>query len=388
MSTVQDAFSAFYGQYQENYAPNLRQQKVAESIMDCRTEAMGSHAYICDACGHIEVRHNSCRDRHCPNCQATSGIAWVESRMDDILDAPYFHVVLTLPSELHMLVYHNQKKLYDLMYKASAEAVMKLAKDPKYLGAQPGFLSILHTWGDNLTYHPHIHMVFVAGGLTENNQWRVGNKKFLLPVRVLGKMFRGIFMDHLKQMYRTQSLNLEGLAETTEKKFFYNLVDACFKKRWYVYIRRPFDGPVAVLKYLARYTHRVAISNDRIISVGNGCVVFKPKHADEDGRRKPIILSGVEFIRRFLMHVLPKGFVKIRYYGILGNRNRKTKLVLCKKLTRNLASTVSFAYFVKNTMSKIDILINLAKRDFTVCPCCGQGKMRFFGDAPKPVRSP
>jgi hypothetical protein len=386
MSTVQDAFTEFYGQYQEKHVPTSRQQKAAESILACRTAAMGSHAYVCDECGHMEVSHNSCRDRHCPNCQATSGIAWVESRMRDILDAPYYHIVLTLPSEIHMLVYQNQERLYGLMYKASAEAVMKLAKDPKYLGAQPGFFSILHTWGDNLHYHPHIHMVLVAGGLTEDNRWRAGNEKFFLPVKVLAKVFRGIFTHYLKQMYRTQLIYLDGLCGAAKDDRFYSIVDACFQKDWYVHIRRPFSGPVAVLKYLGRYTHRVAISNGRIVSVGGGLVIFKPKHADKDGMRKPITLSGVEFIRRFLMHVLPKGFVKIRHYGILANRNRNTKLELCKMLTHTpLACTVED----RNRMSKIDALIKLIGRDFTICPCCGQGKMRFLGGGEMElVRSP
>jgi hypothetical protein len=310
--------------------------------------------------------------------------------MEDVLNAPYFHVVLTLPAELHMLVYRNQKKLYGLMYKASAEAVKKLAGDSKYLGVQPGFFSILHTWGDDLRYHPHIHMVFVAGGLTQDNRWRAGSGKFFLPVRVLAKMFRGIFMHHLKRMYLAQSLYWEGLCAKAKDDRFYGAIDACFKKDWYVHIRRPFSGPAAVLKYLGRYTHRVALSNSRIVSVGEESVVFRPKHRDRNGERKPIALSGTEFVRRFLMHVLPKGFVKIRYYGILANRNRKTKLKLCKTLTRTDAS-VSFAcagIVAEGRVSKVDALVKLIGRDFTLCPCCGQGKMRLSVGGLIFVRSP
>jgi hypothetical protein len=308
--------------------------------------------------------------------------------MHDVLDAPYYHVVLTLPSELHMLVYRNQKLLYGLMYKASAEAVMKLTKDSKYLGVQPGFFSILHTWGDNLHYHPHIHMVIVAGGLTKDNRWRAGNGKFFLPVRVLAKMFRGIFMHRLKQIYQTQSIYLDGLGGTAKDGRFYSVVGACFQKDWYVHIRRPFSGPAAVLKYLGRYTHRVAISNGRIVSVGGDSVVFRPRHKDKDDRGKLVTLSGVEFIRRFLMHVLPKGFVKIRHYGILANRNRNTKLELCKRLTRRNTAT-SLGCIAEKNMSKVDVLIQLIGRDFTVCPCCGQGKMRpLDGGGLEPVRSP
>jgi hypothetical protein len=304
--------------------------------------------------------------------------------MNDVLNAPYFHVVLTLPAELHMLVYQNQKQLYGLMHKASAEAVMKLARDPKHLGAEPGFFSVLHTWGDDLRYHPHIHMVLVAGGLTKDNLWRAGNEKFFLPVKVLSKMFRGIFMHRLKRMHLAQSLYLEGLCGKEKDDRFYGTVDACFKNDWYAHIRRPFSGPAAVLKYLGRYTHRVAISNGRIVSVGGDSVVFRPKHRDKNGERKPITLSGTEFVRRFLMHVLPKGFVKIRHYGILANRNRGTKLKLCKTLTR----TDTSAHAAPSRVSKVDVLIESIGRDFTVCPLCGQGKMRFLGGGSKPARSP
>jgi hypothetical protein len=387
--TVKDAFNAFYGQYLKTHAPTPRQRKAAESVMACRTAAMGSHAYVCDECGYTEVSHNSCRDRHCPNCQATSAVAWVNSRMHDVLPAPYFHVVLTLPSELHMLVYQNQKQLYGLMHRACAEAVMKLARDPKYLGAEPGFFSVLHTWGDNLHYHPHIHTVIVAGGLTKDNRWRKGNGKFFLPVKVLAKMFRGIFMSRLKKMYEDRSLYSEGLCGAEKDDRFYGIVDACFKKDWYVHIKQPFSGPAAVLKYLGRYTHRVAISNERIVSVGDGRVVFRPKHKDKGGERKPIALDGTEFVGRFLMHVLPKGFVKIRHYGILANRNRKTKLALCKTLTRNDAAYPPADNTDGAPVSKVDMLIRVIGRDFTVCPCCGLGRMRSCGYVgPVSVRSP
>jgi hypothetical protein len=370
MRPIQEAFTSFYEKYKESRTPSPRQQKAAAAILGCRTAAMGSHAYVCDECGHIEVSHNSCRDRHCPNCQASSGIVWVEARRDDILDAPYFHAVLTLPPELHPLVYENQRPLYDLMYKASAAALMKLAQDPKYLGAQPGFFSILHTWGDNLHYHPHIHMVIVAGGLTKDNRWRVGKNNFFIPVKVLSKVFRGIFMSRLKQLYKKNpSLYLHGLCGAAKDKYFYGIVNACFRKDWYTFLKPPFSGPDAVIKYLGRYTHRVAISNERIVSVCENQVVFKSKHKDG----KLLTLSGVEFIRRFLMHILPKGFVKIRHYGILSNRNRRTKLVLCKSLGGRSATHPS-STGAHN--SKVDILIRLIGRDFTVCPCCGLGRMR------------
>jgi hypothetical protein len=299
--------------------------------------------------------------------------------MRDVLNAPYFHVVLTLPSALRMLVFRNQKRLYDLMYKASAEAVMKLTRDPKRLGAQPGFFSVLHTWGDNLHYHPHIHMVLVAGGLTKGNLWRAGNGKFFFPAKVLAKVFRGIFMHRLKRLYEDRTLCLDGLCGAEANGCFYGIVDACFKKDWYVHIRRPFSGPAAVVKYLAGYTHRVAVSNGRIVSVGDGRVVFKPKHKDKNGERKPITLGGEEFVRRFLMHVLPKRFVKIRYYGILANRNRKTKLPLCKTLTRSSAAYSPPNDAVETPKSKVEILIRVIGRDFTVCPRCGLGRMRSAG---------
>jgi hypothetical protein len=292
MSAIQEVFNRFYTQYCAQYTPTPEQNKVAGAIIGCRTEAMGNHAYVCEECGHIEISHNSCRNRHCPNCQASSRVAWVEARGRDVLDAPYFHAVFTVPAELNMLIYQNRELMYDMMYKASKMALMKLAKDSRFLGAQPGFFSILHTWGNNLCFHPHIHMVIVAGGLTKDGRWVSGKDKFFIPVKVLSKMFRGIFMDYLKRLYKSHDLYLDGLTGAKKDFYFHETVTACYKSCWYTYMGETFRNPAAVLKYLGRYTHRVAISNERIISVGNNCVVFKMKIAGEGGGQKLMTLRA------------------------------------------------------------------------------------------------
>ena len=260
----------------------------------------------------------------------------MDQRKKDILDAPYFHVVFTMPEQLHMLIYHNQKLLYDLMYKAVAETLIELAGNEKYLGAQIGFFSVLHTWGQNLHYHPHIHSVVLAGGLSKQNQWRETSKKFFIPVRVLSKKFRGKFLFYLNQYYQQNQLNFYNDTETyKDPNRFQELIDQCYKMDWYSYTKRTFSGPLAVVKYLGRYTHRIAISNHRILSIDKETVKIQVKDYKNNNQNKTVTMKSIEFIRRFLMHILPKGFVKIRHYGLLANRNRKTKLVLCRKLTKS-----------------------------------------------------
>lgn len=372
MSKIQDAFIKFYPGCTEKYTPSLQQRKAASSIMNCRTAALGANTYVCDECSHIEVHYNSCRNRHCPTCQGVNRAAWVDARSKDILKAPYFHVVFTMPEELQSLIYQNQALLYALMYKAVGETLLELCWDPKYLGAQPGFFSILHTWGEDLHYHPHIHTVVLAGGLTRLNQWRSSSKKFFIPVKVLAKKFRGKFLYYLKQYYRRELLRFYGNAEQyCEPMTFQKLLDICYEKDWYTYTKRTFSGPLAVVKYLGRYTHRIAISNTRIVSVGEHAVSFTAKYYKAAGKTRLLTLTGVEFIRRFLMHILPKGFVKIRYYGILANRNKKIKLLLCKKLTQSPSIKPRF-----EGLNRVEILCLLLGRDVSICPVCGRGKLK------------
>lgn len=372
MISVQDVFHRFYSQYKQTYTPSPQQAKVAGDIMRCRTAALGGHTFECADCNHIAVRYNSCRNRHCPLCQGITKAVWVDARSKDILNAPYFHVVFTLPQELQSLVYQNQKLLYGLMYKAVAETLAELSNDKKYLGAQIGFFSLLHTWGQDLHYHPHIHTVVLAGGLTKQNLWRNTSKDFFIPVKVLSKKFRGKFMDYLKKYYKQNLLNFYGEATKYQRrKSFLDLVNQCYKKNWYSYTKKTFSGPMAVVQYLGRYTHRIALSNNRIVSMDEHSVTIKVKDNKNGGQTKPLTLKGIEFIRRFLMHVLPKGFVKIRHYGLLANRNKKTKLALSRKLTFSPTYKPNF-----EGLETLEILCILIGKDVTVCPKCGKGKLR------------
>lgn len=372
MISVQDVFLQFYSQYKQTYTPSPQQAKAAGDIMRCRTAALGGHTFKCDDCNHIAVRYNSCGNRHCPLCQGVTKAVWVDARSKDILNAPYFHAVFTVPQELQSLIYQNQKLLYGLMYKAVAETLAELSNDKKYLGAQIGFFSLLHTWGQDLHYHPHIHTVVLAGGLTKQNCWQNTSKDFFIPVKVLSKKFRGKFMDHLKKYYKQNLLNFYGEATKYRgRKLFQDLVNQCYQKNWYSYTKKTFSGPLAVVQYLGRYTHRIALSSNRIISMDEQSVTIKVKDNKNGGQIKTLALKGVEFIRRFLMHVLPKGFVKIRHYGLLANRNKKTKLELSRKLTLSPTYKPKF-----EGLETLEILCILIGKDVTVCPQCGKGKLR------------
>lgn len=372
MNSVQNVFLRFYSQYKQTYTPSPQQAKAAGDIMRCRTAALGGHTFECNDCGHVAVHYNSCRNRHCPSCQGVTKSVWVDARSKDILNAPYFHVVFTMPQELQSLIYQNQKLLYGLMYKAVAETLAELSNDKKYLGAQIGFFSLLHTWGQDLHYHPHIHTVVLAGGLTKQNLWRNTSKDFFIPVKVLAKKFRGKFMDYLKKYYNQNLLNFYGEAKKYQRrKPFLDLVNQCYKKNWYSYTKKTFSGPFAVIQYLGRYTHRIALSNNRIVSMDKHSVTIKVKDNKNGGQTKVLTLKGVEFVRRFLMHVLPKGFVKIRHYGLLANRNKKTKLALSRKLT--LSPTYKPIF---EGLETLEILCILIGKDVTVCPKCGKGKLR------------
>lgn len=371
MITLQDVFYRFYSLYNESYSPNAQQIKAASDIMNCRTAALGAHVYECEECRTTSVHYNSCRNRHCPLCQGVNKAVWVDQRSKDILNAPYFHVVFTMPSQLQALIYQNQKLLYALMYKAVAKTISELSLDEKYLGAQIGFFSLLHTWGQDLHYHPHIHTVILAGGLTKAKQWRHTGKKFFLPVKVLSKKFRGIFLRYLKEYYEQNLLSFFGEQEKyVDPSNFKYLLNQCYSQDWYSYTKPTFSGPLAVVQYLGRYTHRIAISNNRIICMDQDTVTIVIKDYKNNNQTKTVTLKGVEFIRRFLMHILPRGFVKIRYFGILASRNRKTKLTLCRKLTHSPLYKPKF-----EGLKTIDILCILAGKDVTLCPVCKKGKL-------------
>lgn len=372
MIHVQEVFNKFYDDFIKLNTVSPQQSKAARDIMQCRTAEMGGHVFECDECGYNYTLYNSCRNRHCELCQNLSRLMWADKRANDVLDAPYFHVVFTLPKELHTLVYQNQKLIYSLMYKAVAETLNELSGAQKYLGAQIGFFSMLHTWAQDLCFHPHIHSVVLAGGLTKINKWKTSKKKFFIPVKVLAKKFRGKMLYFLKQYYEQNILNFYGDAKTLmNKDIFSRLVDDCYKKDWYTYTKRTFSGPLAVIRYLGRYTHRVAISGYRILSMDERNVTISVRDRANKNKKKTVSMKGTEFIRRFLKHILPKGFVKIRYYGIMANRNKKTKLVLCRKLSKSKSYKAQYS-----GLKKEEILKKIMKKDITVCPCCMFGSMK------------
>ncbi|MBU9722724.1 IS91 family transposase [Bacillus alkalicola] len=375
MSAIQDIFRGYFMEYVDTYQFTYQQSKVVENIIYCKTKEMGQSTYACETCEDTAVSYHSCRNRHCPTCQGVTKEVWIDKRNKDVLNAPYFHVVFTMPKQLHRLIYHNQKVLYDLMYKAVAETLTELAADKKYLGAQIGFFSVLHTWGQNLFYHPHIHTVVLAGGLTKDNKWRKTSNKFFIPVKVLSKKFRGKYMHYLKEYFKKGKLKfLNDMEKNEDPKLFQKLVNDCYNLDWYSYTKKTFKGPLAVMKYLGRYTHRIAISNQRIQSIDleNDTVSIGVKDYKNNNQKKIVTLETIEFIRRFLMHVLPKGFVKIRHYGILANRNRNTKLQLCRKLTRSPLYKSKF-----EGLTKTEIISLLIGKDVTKCPSCKKGHLKL-----------
>ena len=362
---VQDIIKKYGEEYKEKHKMMPHIAKTMEAIEKCRTEKLGYHEDVCDECGYRKISYNSCRNRHCPKCQSIARAKWVEEREAEILNVKYFHVVMTIPSELYMIAYQNQSKVYKILFKATAETLEELARDKKYLGAEIGFMEVLHTWGQTLVYHPHIHCIVPAGGIDKIGKWRNSKKKFFIPVKVLSRKFRGKFLYYLKK----EKLEFYGKNEyLNNKQNFDELMSKMYNKEWISYCKPPFENAKSVIKYLGRYTHRVAISNERIVSEENGEVTFKYRDYKDNNKMKEMTVKAEEFIRRFLMHILPPGFMKIRHYGLLGNRNKKTKLAVCKKLTNTTS-------LVKPKLTTLEILKKTLGVDFNICPMCHKGHL-------------
>ena len=331
--TVQDIFNRFYPAYIEQYSPSAIQMKTAHNIINCKTGAYGSNISICEDCGKIHIHHNSCRNRCCPMCQAIPKELWMDARREDVLDAPYFHLVFTVPDILNPVILSNQKLLYDALYHAASATIDELATDTKYLGAKVGYICILHTWGSEMNFHPHIHTILLGGGLTAKNQWKDNGNDFFLPIQVISKVFRGKYLDELKLLWKEEKLQFYGSSEKYRNHYvFQELLDTCYTMEWVPYCKKTFNGAQSVINYLGKYTHRIAISNYRIISMDEQTVTFSVKDYHNEGKWKNLTLSGIEFIRRFLMHVPPKRFVRIRHYGLLCSRTKNKKLTLCRNL--------------------------------------------------------
>ena len=329
--TVQEVFHRFYSAYCLNHSVSAEQKKVAFCIMNCKTGKLGANVSVCEECGCVQIHYNSCRNRCCPMCQELPKLKWIDARKEDVLDAPYFHVVFTVPEELNPVIFSNQQLLYDAMYHATSATLLELCESKKHLGAKVGFISILHTWGSAMNYHPHIYIILLGGGLDRCNHWRDRGNKFFLPVKILSKLFRGKYMAELKKLWTEGKLQFHGSSEKFRNHYeFQDLVNACYSKEWVPYCKPSFNGAQSVINYLGKYTHRIAISNYRIVSIDDENVVFSVKDYKNAGRWKTVQITGIEFIRRFLMHVPPKGFVRIRHYGLLSSRCKASSLPVCR----------------------------------------------------------
>jgi len=344
------------------------QRRVLRDITQCRTAALGGHLGQCDQCGHQQIAYNSCRNRHCPKCQAAARAKWLDERAADLLPVGYYHVVFTLPDQLSSLALQNKRAVYGLLFKAASETLSEIAADPKHLGAEIGFLAVLHTWGQTLQHHPHLHCVVPGGGLSpDHSKWIACRKGFFLPVKVLSRLFRRKFVAGLRQMFKAGKLRCAG--PLAQKSQFEKLLDDLSRIEWVVYAKPPFGSPEQVLKYLARYTHRVAISNHRLMELKDGRVSFSYKDYAAGNVTKTMALDAVEFARRFLLHVLPVGFVRIRHYGFLANRCRRERVDLCRRL---LAAASPQPVTGDATKFESDPEV---QAEALVCPECKQGRM-------------
>ena len=349
---------------------SLAQRRVMTAIEVCRTRALGGHVERCESCAHMRVAYNSCRNRHCPKCQWRAAERWMEARRAELLPVPYYHVVFTLPAALGAIAYQNKAKVYSLLFQAAAETVTTIAADPKHLGAAIGLTAVLHTWGQNLDHHPHVHCIAPGGGLSPGGARWIGCRPgFFLPVRVLSRLYRRLFLDALVALFDAGELALFGdLAALADRQAFLAYLALWRKREWVVYAKRPFAGPEQVLAYLARYTHRVAIANSRLVELTDDYVAFRWKDYRTRGRAKVMYLSPGEFMRRFLMHVLPAGFHRIRHFGLFANAHRADNLARCRTLlaARN-------ASMPKRETASVDGRPS-TDADTPRCPCCG-GRM-------------
>ena len=348
---------------------SLGQLKVMSAIERCRTVALGGHVERCEDCGHLRISYNSCRNRHCPKCQAIAAKEWLADRQTELLPVPYFHVVFTLPGPIADIAYHNKAVVYDLLLKVAAETLITIAADPKHLGARIGLTAVLHTWGSALTHHPHVHIIVPGGGVSfDGRLWIACRPRFLLAVPVLSRLFRRLFLERLTAAHQAGRLEFfADQAALAEPAAFQARLAALRKVEWVVYAKRPFGGPGAVLAYLSRYTHRIAIANSRLVAFNGARVTFKWKdyRAKGDARYKLMTLDGDEFIRRFLIHVLPDGFHRIRHYGLFANANRANNIALARRLLAVPDPSSRASDHAENGRDD---------EDWNACPCCG-GRM-------------
>jgi hypothetical protein len=371
---VADIFRRYGATYRATHGASLctAQRRVMSAIELCRTAALGGHVERCDRCDHQRVCYNSCRDRHCPKCQSLARAQWLEDRQAELLDTQYFHVVFTVPQPVAAIALQNKQVVYNILFRAASETLRTIAADPKHLGAQIGFFAVLHTWGQTLSIHPHLHCVVPGGGISpDGTRWISCRANYLLPVPVLAPLFRRLFLGYLRQAFDAGDLQFFSSLEPLRiRNAFLRHLAPAWKEDWVVYAKPPFAGPDDVLKYVARYTHRVAISNDRLLDINDGKVQFRWKDYRDDNRHKTMTLDADEFIRRFLLHVLPDGFQRIRYFGFLANRYRAEKLALCRQLMQMPPPITRDVH--KDYRDRYEALTGVSLK---TCPLCRSGTM-------------
>ena len=370
MSSLQEVMSIHGEEYIRNKRLPTNIIRALSSIQYCKTASLGGHIYECDECGETTIAYNSCRNRHCPKCQTYAKELWIYERSKSLLPTHYFHMVFTVPEQLNSLILFNQKELYSILFSSVSETLLELAKDKKYLNADIGFTTVLHTWGQNLMNHPHIHCIVPGGGLSlDKSKWIKSKQKFFIPVKVLSRKFRGKFLYYLNKLYLDNKLVFpESISELNSRNIFNEFKDSLYKKEWIVYSKAPFKSAAYVVQYLGRYTHRVAISDNRIIKVDNKNVVFKWRDYKDKNKEKIMTLKADEFIRRFTMHILPDRFVKIRHYGILGNRNKKLKFKRCLEIFRIKPKD-------DEKLSSAELFFKLTGIKIGICKICEKGNL-------------
>lgn len=367
---IQDAMQRFFPSYDAENAVSTEQGNAAVSIMACKTGKLGYSVSTCEDCGYKLIHNRSCNNRNCPCCQGYLQDVWVDARNSEMISTiSYFHVIFTVPAELNALIYRNQKQLYTLLFHTTSKTLLELSADPEYLGAEPGIVSVLHSWGANLSYHPHIHALVSGGGLTSVNQFKTtSHKDFFLPVAVISRLFRGKFLAELKKLYEQHKIEFpeshRKLHNTYEWKEF---IDQLYTKEWVPFIKETFNGNGNAIKYLARYAYRTAISNRRIIEVTDETVTFEYKNYKKGGTMETMTLDGHEFVHRFLMHILPKGFTRIRFSGYLSNCKKSR----CLKLIRKRTGSIEIRSKLKG-LSTPELMLELYQVDLTHCPCCNK----------------
>jgi hypothetical protein len=384
---VADIFRQYGPAYRQAHFLPLHQHRLMQAIEACRTPVLGGVVEWCDHCQYTHIQYRSCRNRHCPKCQGSARAKWLEQRKAELLPTEYFHVVFTIPEPLAAIAFHNKDAVYDILFRATAQTLLTIARDPRHLGAEIGLFAVLHTWGQNLHLHPHLHCVVPGGGLSPDGDWIACRPRFFLPVRVLSRLFRRLFLEALEQAYAQGELRFLGELESLrDPQAFARYLVPVREIDWVVYAKPPFGGPQHVLEYLGRYTHRVAISNSRLLELREDQVSFRWKDYRHPQRPKVMTVSAEEFIRRFLLHSLPPGFQRIRYYGFLANCHRADKLNLCRQC---LATPCSELLPCPTGLREFSAL--LTSRNLGRCPRCGVGTMiqieiLFPGHGPVPLR--